>query len=278
LERSNTPTIFFKRLSGIEAYLASDFRNDLEKIREDCHAPDLEDPKDDGDDRQRNHLKFLVIGAAFAAANKWGVALSQGERAVAIIDRANRSKLPIKVKIDEDGRPQTHMSGREAFFLCASAQRISAARDWEFERARDFLKKADEALTLDRDLRFAKRTTRVRFWSEQLAISLGQYYNSRWLAEKSEDSNDEDRFCDAYATGVFIDTSTLLSGIEAEARLGAPFWDPRANFRSLGRITIVIWQLILCRVALFVLIAPSVNEMKLLHSLPQWLTLGKHFD
>jgi hypothetical protein len=228
----------FKRLSDVNGYTAEAFHNDLEKIRKDCHEPDLENPEDDGDDRQRNHLKFLVIGAAFAAANKWGVALSQGERAVAIIERAKRSRLPIKVRIDAAGHPQTHMSGRESYFLCASAQRISAAREWEFDRARDFLKKADEALTLDRDLRFAKRTTRVRFWGEQLAISLGQYYFARWRAESSKDAIDDSRFCDTIASKVFIDLSTLMSSIELEGRLGAPFCDSRANFRGLGRITI----------------------------------------
>lgn len=235
LEHTN---YIFKRLSDIDGYTAKAFREDLERIREDCHEPDLKSSGDDGDDRQRNHLKFLVIGAAFAAANKWGVALSQGERAVAIIERAKRSGLPIKVRINRDGHPQTHMSGREAYFLCASAQRISAARDWEFDRARHFLKKADEALILDRELKFAKRTTRVRFWGEQLAISLGQYYFARWRAESSKDTIDDSRFCDANSSNVFIDLSTLMSGIEAEARLGAPFWNAHANFRGLGRITI----------------------------------------
>ena len=151
------------------------FKRDFDMIKLDCN-----DPSADGDDRQESHLKFVVLGAAFASAQKWLIALSHAERAIAIIDRSKRLRDPIKVRFTgHKGSLKSHMSGREAYFLAAFSRRLLARDGGELCRSMDMLVMAEEALKEDHAAGTAKGVTEARFINERLAIALSRYYLAR---------------------------------------------------------------------------------------------------
>lgn len=174
---NNTNNIF-RRLSAGKGYeSARAFQADLEKIKDDCH-----DSSTDGDDRQQSHLKFLVLGAAFASAERWLIALNHANRAIGIIERSKRlSRIPVKHD-GKRGSIKSHMSGREAYFLAAVAQRMLAANDSDFHLALAYLKKAISALAEDHSHDTAQKISESRFDGERLAIALSRYYVGRSIA------------------------------------------------------------------------------------------------
>jgi len=177
---TNTNKIFSK-LSSSSGYSGiEEFELDFQNIKDDCFDPG---EQSNGDDRQLSHLKFLVLGAAFASADKWLVAFSHAKRAIEIIERS--FKLPsdernIRVKYNnlDEHEKTTFMSGREAYFLAAVCQRILAGSTEELDKARDYLDRAIRAYKKDKN----NSTTRIsiyRFLNEKLALSLSKYYLSR---------------------------------------------------------------------------------------------------
>jgi hypothetical protein len=212
LGRRNPPELIFdslkntngilQRLSIAEGYSdARSFEYDLAKIADDCY-----DSSSDGDDRQQSYLKFIVLGAAFVSAEKWLIALNHARRAIAIISRSARLSSPIPVRVPDSntGAVGTYMSGREAYFLAAVAQRMLAGSDSEFTEAHAYLDQAANALKEDHGHRTAANITMARFDGERLAIALGRYY----LARSTEPTNYRDelvgKIYDAAAKGVAL--------------------------------------------------------------------------
>lgn len=168
----NTNQIF-RRLSSVPGYESVDqFEKDFAKIKDDCY-----DSSKDGDDRQESHLKFLVLAAAFASADKWMIALSHAKRAISIIERSTQ---PIPVRhTGEYGGPKSYMSGREAYFLAATAQRLLSTGELDLFQSAKYLNRAREALQRDRSKATAKGITSSRFQNEDVALLLSRYYMAR---------------------------------------------------------------------------------------------------
>ena len=202
---SHTDKIF-KKLCRKDGYFdpntrLADFEADYQEIWRDTRTEyETDDP------RLECYLRFLALGAAFASGNLWGVALSQGERSLAIIARSRIRHDPIPVKPREDGR-NSFISGREAHFLCATAQRMVASTEREFVRARRHLDDAEICLELDWRNDSAVRTTKLRFKGEMLALKLSVYYDARRRSESKDGPID---FCDMEATEVFDAAKELL--------------------------------------------------------------------
>ncbi|MEP1954031.1 MAG: hypothetical protein ABJJ26_03760, partial [Algoriphagus sp.] len=162
------------------------------KTAQDCH------PGDDGDDRQLSHVRFLVLAAAFASAQKWATALGHAERAIEIIRRSKND--PIEVK-DGSG---SYMTGREAYYLAATCARMTARAPEEFEIASDFLALSDDAYDKDMKKRpelggFLKP---IRSRSEKLALSLALYYFER--------STREEESCSAFNVTKIVQAAQAL--------------------------------------------------------------------
>jgi hypothetical protein len=157
---------------------SEDFVARFHQIKLDCHQPDSSE-KDDDDFRQECYLKYLVLGALFASANRWIVAEQLAESAVRIIERAKTLNDPIRVKMTADGEPRSHISGREGYFLLASSKRVRAETDVHFKKAQKILSTARECLREDRNNGSGLRVPFIRFDCEELAISLGRYYSAR---------------------------------------------------------------------------------------------------
>lgn len=217
----NTNRIFRKLCHPI-GYRPHEFAEDFESIKEDCHDSSL-----DQDDRQESHLKFLVLGAAFAGANKWGVALSQGKRAASIIERSRGTKFwPIPTKY-----PDSFMSGREAYFLCAAAMRMIARSSSDLDHAKQFLLKSEESLEEDWSHETAKRTTKVRLRGEDLALALSRYYLGR--------QNDEENFCDDLVPNIYAAAKKLLEEIKLVEPKGKGFAISGNFKKKFGKVTLV---------------------------------------
>ena len=211
----NNTNDIFKRLSAAGSYRdAKSFENDFAKIKEDCY-----DSSQDGDDRQQSHLKFLVLGAAFASAERWLIALSHAKRAIAIIRRSAQRGKKIPIKAGHN----SHMSGREAYFLAAVAQRMLAASDRDFVRALEDLDNAAAALREDHREKTASAMTFARFDSERLAMALGRYYlaRSKAMADRKDSLVSEVNSCATKMISPFLD------------------WVRGSNTKTLRNVTVV---------------------------------------
>lgn len=192
---------------------AEDFSARFDQIARDCHRPNPDD-SDDDDFRQECYLKYLVLGALFASANRWIVAEQHAESAVRIIERAKALNDPIKVKQTEASEPKSHMSGREGYFLLASSKRVRAQTDAQFKKAQDVLNMARDCLIEDRRMGTARNVPFIRFDCEALALALGRYYSDRQRAASSASSSEYDP-CDDQVDAIYGCVETLTAAQEA---------------------------------------------------------------
>jgi len=175
--------LIFERLAEPKVIYESvqSFNEDFERITLDCH-----DSAEDQDDRQEIYLKYLVLGALVASAERWSVADEHAKNAINIIERARATGQKIRVK---DGSA-ANMSGREAYFLRAVARRIRAVDQADIRRARELLQVSLVRFREDRAAGSGISIPHIRFDNENLAIALSSYYIAR-MADESNACNRE---------------------------------------------------------------------------------------
>ncbi|WP_187970105.1 hypothetical protein [Aquibium microcysteis] len=251
----NPPELMFDSLVNTDAIFkdlarprrvfqtAEDFAVRFDQISLDCHQPDKDDTIDD-DFRQECYLKYLVLGALFASANRWIVAEQHAESAVRIIERARALNDPIRVKQTGIDEPRSHMSGREGYFLLASSKRVRAQTITQFNEAHRVLLKARERLREDRSKGTALGVPFIRFDSEVVAIALGRYYSARKLAIEKLSIDDP---CNDLVDELYGSIETLLKVFRdmhlADERSGAIKGDKLANLPA-GTSTSIATNLI----------------------------------
>lgn len=196
----NPPDLFFASLSHTNAifrklsvphYYAENpslFVEDYDDVDLDC-VPVEE--TEDGDDRQRSYLKFMVLGAVFASAEKWSTALGHAQRAIRTITRFKT--LP-RVRETYGSDDVAHMSGREAYHLAAVCLRMLAREAADLDKSVKQLALSEKAY--DKDLskkpKLAEKLGRGRYRSERLAQELSRYYFQRWASEISDTPREHD--------------------------------------------------------------------------------------
>ncbi|WP_338693254.1 hypothetical protein V5279_43505 [Bradyrhizobium sp. 26S5] len=190
---------------------ADDFARRFERIVDDCYQPPLGSTVDD-DHRQECYLKYLVLGALFASANRWLVAEQHAESAARIIERAKDLRDPIRTRSPRD-ELRSHMSGREAYYLLAVSTRVRARDERGFDESERWLREARIRLQEDRKERTGQGVPYIRFDCEALALSLSRYYHARSQSGEPR----ADRFADA----VFRQARAVLNEREAMARRNA---------------------------------------------------------
>lgn len=247
---SNTKNILLKLRTDLSYPTdgALEFYKDYQKIKDDCY-----DSSQDQDDRQESHLKFLVLGAAFASANKWTLALSQAERAIWIVERSRDRLLfrkDIPTKPAALGEPKSNISGREAYFLASVSQRITARSDLEIEQARSYLKRAREALKEDKRKDTAKKSNFFKFEAESLAIALSQYYLHRY--------RDENDFCDRFVRRLRVEAQSVLDSLPQYDANGIGFGLESDFSKELKKVTLINVCVNLIQVA-------AINQFRVLH-------------
>lgn len=240
----NTMEIF-RKLSIRDSYDDGEqFLSDFENIKLDCwsgYGNKLADPLAQ-DDRQEVHLKFLVLGAAFASADKWSLALANAKRAIEIIKRQSYSGSKIKVRSDHEefSGKKSFMSGREAYYLLSVAQRIVAHKSSELEASRDSLVEARKALLIDKRKGTASSILPIRFDAEDLALDLSSYYlkrfnsfNARSVAEEWELINAHDESFERVETSFY----TLVTNLKEQFDIDLLQENELLMSEGLGKIT-----------------------------------------
>jgi len=220
----------FARLTSKDGYKSkADFEDDFLAIEKDCYDPTI-------DNRQYCHLKYLALGAAFASASRWSVALSQAQRAIRIVERSrDRGILPIPTKSSVN----SHMSGREAYFLAAVSLRMISKHQRDFDGASTYLSKAEAALLADRDEETAQAFDDLRFLNERCALALSLYYFKRMESPDDYQNRCYDNIVDRL--------ETALKPVK--------YFEPRAMLRSRRAAT-------LAHVALNTIQAATISEFR----------------
>ncbi len=130
---------------------------ELEKLKKDCISQEI-------GINDLGYLYFLITAAIFAALNRWNVTEDMAGYAVMIAE-----KKPIT-------KAHSSISGREAYYLLASAKRLNAHDIKDFEKVDDLLNKANEALELDKKNRPDLNITKCRFDSERIATEISKWH------------------------------------------------------------------------------------------------------
>lgn len=169
--------LIFDNLARAAYRTVSQFERDFAQIRLDCHIPMHHGQEDD---RQLAYLKYVVLGAAFASADKWSVALEHALMAAAIPER-QRPPIPAIPHRESASGSDQFIAGREAYFLAAVAQRIIAESGKDFDKAGRFLNLAESALLVGKHTSTVQQISAhlLRIEGERFSLSLSEYYFSR---------------------------------------------------------------------------------------------------
>ena len=134
-------------------------------------------------ERLEIYLKFLVMGAAFAAAEKWSVAIGHAEKAIGLVKRTEDLGEDTILIETEDGK--AHLSGREAYFLAAVCKKILADRPDSLRDAEDYLEQSRRRHLRDIEGGDTKRKEQIqlRYFAEELSIAQARYYLTRWTCK-----------------------------------------------------------------------------------------------
>ncbi len=122
------------------------------------------------------YLQFLVFSGVFATAGRWSIAAELAGYAVDIAETK-----PVTKK-------GSHVSGREAYYVQASAVRLSARRIEDYTVVRDLLDKARSALEEDKADRPSLKIDRYRFDAEGVALSVGELHHNSMIGDREANS------------------------------------------------------------------------------------------
>lgn len=152
-----------KNLSGLHP----PFREQLEFLKLDCLSKDV-------GVTDLGYLHFLIFSGLFAAANRWNIAADLAGHAIEI------------ASLNPETKSDSNVSGREAYYLRASAMRLGARELSDFDDAMNNLQLAQEALKIDKEDRPGLRISPLRFDAEKVATDLGKLHFRRYKSETVE--------------------------------------------------------------------------------------------
>ena len=138
--------------------LQPSLRDRLEALRADTRAkePGVND---------LGYLQFLVFSGVFATAGRWSIAAELAGYAVDIAETKPKTKR------------NSHISGREAYYVQASAVRLSVRHFEDYSTVRELLDKARAALEEDKAGRPNLKIDRYRFDAEYIAVLVGELHH-----------------------------------------------------------------------------------------------------
>lgn len=186
----------------------SEFQRDYDRVEQD--AEHLE-----GRNRERLeiYLKFLVMGAAFAAAEKWSVAIGHAEKAIGLVNRTEA--LGENTILIETENGKAHLSGREAYFLAAVCKKILADHPDKLCEAEEYLKqsRARHLRDIEGGDTTRKAQIELRYIAEELSIAQASYYLTRWTCENGAKGG----ICDDPGGEACAACHSAFEALEAEA-------------------------------------------------------------
>jgi hypothetical protein len=147
-------------------------------------------PSDNPSDiRQKCHLRFLALGAAFASSGKWQTAQAHAKRAISIIERSRRPELNSGITVKRGSG--SNMTGREAYFLDANCYKMRAESVRDLLPARQQLLRSYRAFGEDlakeeKGVRKDHSLISLRYLNEVVSIYLSAYYLTRSACGRSD--------------------------------------------------------------------------------------------
>lgn len=123
---------------------------------------------------------LLAYAVLFADAGRWHVALLTAKRAIAVANlyEDRNSTLAEVLNLSEEVRRR--VSGREAYYFAAVAQRLTARSLSDVAKAAHYLERARLSLQRDRPRMDAPADSELRFDAEMLANDLTRYLLCRF--------------------------------------------------------------------------------------------------
>ncbi len=131
---------------------------------------------------------LLAYAVLFADSGRWHVALLTAQRAIAVAELYDQGRISLSGDENLDKAIRDKISGREAFFFAAVAQRMTARDADDLDKAECFLAEARKALERDNRRRDAPADSMLRFDSEGLALALTRYLFRRF-SKGNQDSS-----------------------------------------------------------------------------------------
>ncbi len=132
-------------------------RDELEKLKVDCKSKTI-------GITDLGYLHFLVFSGIFATLNRWDVAADLAGNAIEIAKQEPATKN------------NSHVSGREAYYLLASSLRLCARSFDDFDLADERINDAYRALDEDKLKRPEISISPLRFDAEKMAIKVGRWH------------------------------------------------------------------------------------------------------
>lgn len=140
------------------------FREQLDRLKLDCLSEEV-------GATDLGYLHFLVFSGLFAAANRWNIAADLAGHAIEI------------ASLNPTTKNESNVSGREAYYLRASATRLGAKEISDFSDALGDLKSARKSLEIDKADRPELRISPLRFDAEEMATHIGELHFRRRNSE-----------------------------------------------------------------------------------------------
>ena len=116
------------------------------------------------------YVQSLVFALVFASAEKWHVASLLARRAISIAGRIQREEAS-----GTSTSVPSHVSGREAFYLCSFTVRLGARTESDLLEAELLLVDAEEALGQEHARNQCLSISMARFRAERLALELERH-------------------------------------------------------------------------------------------------------
>ena len=172
LRKRMPPTVSFDSFAATERFVRlvmSEGLSGLEPRGLDSHCRDIEEEDPSG------YAKLLAYAVLFAHAGRWHVAQIIARQAIAVVSR--RATLD---RGGADGR----ISGREAFYFAAVAQRYLARNPADLDAVEPLLAEAAARLENDRGRHSPSTVSDIRFRAESLSLSLTRLLHARFASRR----------------------------------------------------------------------------------------------
>jgi hypothetical protein len=128
------------------------------------------------DDGDTGYVLALAYATLFACTNRWLVAAQLAQHAIDLADGI-RAKNDSEPPLGSGKRVHERISGREALYFKAVAQRVRARSQEEFDVAERLIERAEEALAQDLKRADPPNISGIRFEVERLGLRVSRHIN-----------------------------------------------------------------------------------------------------
>jgi hypothetical protein len=176
IRKRRTPPITFGSFEKTKAFMREVTRSPKERpvtaLEMEARISLLNEDDDTG------YARCLAYAFLFAREDRWHVAAGIAQRAIDIatkIDRFRSHARPMESHQDPRGIGTNRISGREALYFKAVANRLRAQTAAELADVRELLERAEAAWVQDKARDDSPKPSNFRFRAEQLSLELSRH-------------------------------------------------------------------------------------------------------